>query len=88
MSRVLQKGVAHDLSSLKFMHTAIMDVFGIPDCRVTRCGYTGEDGVEVCRKIIQNNTKIKLKNQNDLNLQKQINKLFPLSVSGTVSFSC
>ena len=30
-----------------FMHTAEMDVFGVKNVRVTRCGYTGEDGFEV-----------------------------------------
>lgn len=29
------------------MHGGVMDVFGIKDVRVTRCGYTGEDGFEV-----------------------------------------
>ena len=47
MALVLQQGVKGDLSGLGFMHSAIMDVFGIPGCRVSRCGYTGEDGVEV-----------------------------------------
>ena len=48
MSSVLQGGVSGDLSSLYFMQSAVMDVFGVPGCRVSRCGYTGEDGVEVC----------------------------------------
>eukprot|EP00731_Ephydatia_muelleri_P001103 Em0001g1103a len=47
MASILQQGVKGDLSKLAFMHSAIMDVFGIHGCRVSRCGYTGEDGVEV-----------------------------------------
>lgn len=47
MSRVLQAGVKEDLGKLTFMTSALATVFGVPDCRVTRCGYTGEDGVEI-----------------------------------------
>ncbi|XP_072026515.1 aminomethyltransferase, mitochondrial-like [Amphiura filiformis] len=47
MSKVLQPGVKTDLTQLTFMKTGVMEVYGIPECRVTRCGYTGEDGVEI-----------------------------------------
>uniref|UniRef100_A0AAY4CLB3 Aminomethyltransferase n=1 Tax=Denticeps clupeoides TaxID=299321 RepID=A0AAY4CLB3_9TELE len=47
MVRVLQPGVCDDLGKLTFMTSVLTPVFGIAGCRVTRCGYTGEDGVEI-----------------------------------------
>jgi len=47
MVKVLSQGISHNLEGLPFMTSAVMEVFGIPQCRVSRCGYTGEDGVEV-----------------------------------------
>ena len=47
MHSILEQNIDGDLCSLHFMKSARMKVFGIPDCRVSRCGYTGEDGVEV-----------------------------------------
>jgi len=46
MERVLQTAVSDPLSSFYFNQTHLMKVFGV-ECRVTRCGYTGEDGVEI-----------------------------------------
>uniref|UniRef100_UPI00398F8904 aminomethyltransferase, mitochondrial-like n=1 Tax=Pristiophorus japonicus TaxID=55135 RepID=UPI00398F8904 len=45
--RVLQEGVSDDLGKLPFMWSAVMTVFGVQGCRVTCCGYTGEDGAEI-----------------------------------------
>jgi len=36
-----------NLKSMGFMAGTNVTVAGIPDCRVTRCGYTGEDGFEI-----------------------------------------
>lgn len=47
MKTILGPEVDFDLSKLTFMTTKVGRVFGIDGCRVTRCGYTGEDGVEV-----------------------------------------
>lgn len=47
MHYLLQNGVSFDMSKFPFMSTIEATVFGIENCRVTRCGYTGEDGVEI-----------------------------------------
>lgn len=53
MARVLQAGLSDDLAKLSFMNSITTTVFGVPGCQVTRCGYTGEDGVEVPQELHQ-----------------------------------
>ena len=45
--QVLQEATDIDMSKLYFMNTTEASLFGVEGCRITRCGYTGEDGVEV-----------------------------------------
>lgn len=44
---VLQGLTKVNLSEMFFMTTTEADVAGVPECRITRCGYTGEDGFEI-----------------------------------------
>lgn len=44
---VLQPLVDVDLAKMYFMSTGLLSVAGVSSCRVTRCGYTGEDGFEI-----------------------------------------
>jgi aminomethyltransferase len=45
--QVLHPLVNLDLSKMYFMNNASATIAGVPQCRVTRCGYTGEDGFEI-----------------------------------------
>jgi len=47
MAELLRSDTSVDLSKLYFMHSAVGSVFGVENCRITRGGYTGEDGVEI-----------------------------------------
>lgn len=44
---ILQPLVSIDLSRLYFMDSAKATICGVPNCRINRCGYTGEDGFEI-----------------------------------------
>ena len=46
-AKILQPLVDVDLSHLYFMESTLATVAGVSGCRITRCGYTGEDGVEI-----------------------------------------
>ncbi|VVC35377.1 Hypothetical protein CINCED_3A010555 [Cinara cedri] len=45
--RVLQTFVSIDLSKLYFMDSVEATICGVSNCRINRCGYTGEDGFEL-----------------------------------------
>lgn len=44
---ILQPYVNIELENLHFMTSTSANIGGIENCRITRCGYTGEDGVEI-----------------------------------------
>ncbi|KAK4877979.1 hypothetical protein RN001_010485 [Aquatica leii] len=46
-AETLQKLTDVNLSELYFMNSTVAHVAGVNDCRITRCGYTGEDGFEI-----------------------------------------
>ena len=46
-AKILQPLVDVDLGHLYFMESTMATVAGVSGCRITRCGYTGEDGVEI-----------------------------------------
>lgn len=45
--QALSQITSQDMSKLYFMNTLQTEVAGVKNCRITRCGYTGEDGVEI-----------------------------------------
>lgn len=46
-AQCLQKITNVDLSTLYFMNSTTGSVADVQNCRITRCGYTGEDGFEI-----------------------------------------
>lgn len=47
MVKVLQPLIDTDFNALSFMKTVCTTICGVSECRISRCGYTGEDGVEI-----------------------------------------
>ena len=47
LALIMKEATKGNMNQLYFMNSAEMSIFGIKGCRVTRCGYTGEDGIEV-----------------------------------------
>lgn len=46
-AQVLQGITNANLSELYFMHSTLANIGDVDGCRITRCGYTGEDGFEI-----------------------------------------
>lgn len=46
-AQCLQQLCKFDLTRLSFMSLLITEICGVNSCRITRCGYTGEDGFEL-----------------------------------------
>lgn len=44
---ILQPFTSIDLTKLYFMDSVMATVCGVSNCRINRCGYTGEDGFEI-----------------------------------------
>ncbi|XP_012791274.2 aminomethyltransferase, mitochondrial-like [Sorex araneus] len=71
-AQVLQTGLADDLKKLPFMTSAVMEVFGVSSCRVTGCGYMGEDGVEIsvpAATALLENPEVKLAARDSLRVE-------------------
>lgn len=45
--KALQQPTTLDLKILYFMRTSVAGIAGAKECRISRCGYTGEDGFEI-----------------------------------------
>lgn len=56
----LQKLTQVDLTTLYFMNTAVGNVGNVEGCRITRCGYTGEDGFEISIPVKKSEEIVKL----------------------------